>query len=50
MSEGQVDALNDVSTFEEMLESTDIEELQVELQEMRDRLERGDTTLFDPEP
>lgn len=50
MSEGQAEALDDVSTFEEMLETTDIDQLEAELQEMRDRLERGDTTLFDPEP
>ena len=50
MSEGQAEALNDVSTFEEMLETTDIDQLEAELQEMRDRLERGDTTVFDPEP
>ena len=50
MSDEQVDAYDDVSTFEEMLDSTDIEGLEAELQAIIDRDDWGGMPLFDPEP
>ena len=50
MSDEQVEAYDDVSTFEEMLESTDVKALIAELQEESDRLELGDWSSAGPEP